>query len=311
MFPGTAAVAGLHFGDSNWANDEYMGLSWSGTTTDTESQAGIYIRSSGSYGTRMYFGTTQSYATGVQLGWEINERGMLSALRAPIDVNTPNIDFGSDIGEKISYWGTNYGVGVESGTLFWRAGTTFRWYPGTTAAGGDGGATDVMELSAIAGDTILTTPRLRLTATNDLSVSSTLHGFQVGPDSGDNVGIDGNEIMRRTNGVASTLNLNINGGTVAVGADITVASTADDSVDSAGGFDSNTGVFDRAGEHVITNDGTTTFAYYNNVDVARTHTGGWGYLPRWVRRAVLRMAYAELWRAAWLHAAQRRVDLEK
>ena len=63
-----------------------------------------------------------------------------------------------------------------------------------------------------------TATRLRATATTDVSLSSTGHGFQVGPDGGVNLAMDGNEIMARNNGAVSTLNLNINGGQVAVGA---------------------------------------------------------------------------------------------
>ena len=38
-------------------------------------QAGIYVRSNGSYGTKMYFGTTNSYATGSQTRMMINDDG--------------------------------------------------------------------------------------------------------------------------------------------------------------------------------------------------------------------------------------------
>jgi len=60
----------------------------------------------------------------------------------------------------------------------------------------------------------VTAPRLRLTATDDVTISSTLHAFQIGADSGLNLVIDGNEIMARNNGAASTLNLNVEGGEV-------------------------------------------------------------------------------------------------
>lgn len=51
----------------------------------------------------------------------------------------------------------------------------------------------------------MTTDRIRLTATNDASATSTAHPFQIGPDTGDNVIIDGNEIMSRSNGVGKPL----------------------------------------------------------------------------------------------------------
>lgn len=58
---------------------------------------------------------------------------------------------------------------------------------------------------------------LRATSTTDLSLSSTDHGFQVGPSSGLNLGIDQNEIMARSNGATSSLYLNLDGGIVSIG----------------------------------------------------------------------------------------------
>lgn len=60
--------------------------------------------------------------------------------------------------------------------------------------------------------------RMRVTATDDASLSSTLHGLQVGPSTGQNIAIDDNEIMSRNNGAASTLVLNGDGGDVQIGA---------------------------------------------------------------------------------------------
>lgn len=60
--------------------------------------------------------------------------------------------------------------------------------------------------------------RIRLSATNDATISSTAHAFQIGPDSGENLIIDGNEIMARSNGVGATVyfeygaNTSTNGG---------------------------------------------------------------------------------------------------
>tara|TARA_B100000941_G_scaffold90398_1_gene62624 strand:- start:41 stop:2503 length:2463 start_codon:yes stop_codon:yes gene_type:complete len=63
----------------------------------------------------------------------------------------------------------------------------------------------------------ITAPRLRLTANNDVSLSSTNHGLQVGLTSGSNLAIDGNEILARNNGGSNQLNLNTNGGVVRIG----------------------------------------------------------------------------------------------
>ena len=63
----------------------------------------------------------------------------------------------------------------------------------------------------------MTALRIRATSTGDASLVSTTHGFQVGPDSGDNIIIDTNEIIARDNGGTGILNLQTNGGILQVG----------------------------------------------------------------------------------------------
>ncbi|KPU83682.1 hypothetical protein JI58_08100, partial [Marinosulfonomonas sp. PRT-SC04] len=58
--------------------------------------------------------------------------------------------------------------------------------------------------------------RLRLNATNDLSLSSTAHAFQIGRTDDYNLGMDNNEIQARRNGVGYGLYLNSDGGNVYV-----------------------------------------------------------------------------------------------
>lgn len=71
--------------------------------------------------------------------------------------------------------------------------------------------------TSVAG-TIVTTGMIRLTDTTDASLSSTGHAFQIGATAGANLIADGNEIMARDNGSAASLNLNLEGGVVNVGA---------------------------------------------------------------------------------------------
>lgn len=61
-----------------------------------------------------------------------------------------------------------------------------------------------------------TTDKVRITGTNDVTLTSTNHPLQIGPTSGLNIAIDGNEIMARNNGVVSELHLNNEGGPVFV-----------------------------------------------------------------------------------------------
>jgi hypothetical protein len=51
-------------------------------------QAGIYIRSDGSYGTKMYFATTDSYATGSKTSMNILENGQVNITRNNLIVNS-------------------------------------------------------------------------------------------------------------------------------------------------------------------------------------------------------------------------------
>lgn len=66
-------------------------------------------------------------------------------------------------------------------------------------------------------EAILYPPFIRLSRTTDVTPSSTGHAFQIGPDDGVNLAMDGNEIMGRNAGNVNELNLNIDGGIVRIG----------------------------------------------------------------------------------------------
>lgn len=63
-------------------------------------------------------------------------------------------------------------------------------------------------------DTETTLNRLRITAVDDASLVGTTHGLQIGDTSANNITIDTNEILARSNGVAGTLKLQVEGGNV-------------------------------------------------------------------------------------------------
>lgn len=75
---------------------------------------------------------------------------------------------------------------------------------------------------AYSGITTLTANAIRLTSTTDASLASTGHAFQVGPDAGANIIMDGNEIMARNNGAASQLFINLDGGNISLGTSTSV-----------------------------------------------------------------------------------------
>ena len=64
---------------------------------------------------------------------------------------------------------------------------------------------------------VLTARTARLTGTGDLSLSSTGHAFQIGASDGFNMAMDNNEMMARNNGEGSQLNINLEGGDIALG----------------------------------------------------------------------------------------------
>ena len=63
-------------------------------------------------------------------------------------MSAADIDFSDDLGDKLLYYGAadaanSYVGGIESGTLYWRANGTYRWYMSEVA---DGGSSENMEL---------------------------------------------------------------------------------------------------------------------------------------------------------------------
>ena len=71
---GTNRYAGIHL-DQTSTNDEFVGITTSGTTTGT--QGGILFQGSGSYGTKIHFLTTDSYAAGMKLRMTLDNAGKL------------------------------------------------------------------------------------------------------------------------------------------------------------------------------------------------------------------------------------------
>ena len=74
--PGTS-VGSIHLDPGSETGHYGSAITWGASDSgDGETaQAGIYVRSDGSYGTKMYFGTTNSYATGSQVRMIIDHTG--------------------------------------------------------------------------------------------------------------------------------------------------------------------------------------------------------------------------------------------
>lgn len=88
-------------GTADYAN----GVTW--TWGNTNAQAGVYVQSSGAYGTKMYFATTDSFATGSKTGMSMDHNGTVlvtrsymqsdSSLRAPVFYDSNDTTYYSDL----------------------------------------------------------------------------------------------------------------------------------------------------------------------------------------------------------------------
>jgi hypothetical protein len=75
---------------------------------------------------------------------------------------------------------------------------------------------------------------LRVSSGVSATLSSTTHGLGIGPDSGANIAMDGNQIQARNNGAASALRLNFLGGNVVIGDGASTTITLDGLLSSGG-----------------------------------------------------------------------------
>ncbi len=74
-YPTMGTGAGVIHLNAPTVNDNTAAITFGGVGTTNLGQAGIYVQSSGSYGTRMHFGTTGSYATGASARMTIDWTG--------------------------------------------------------------------------------------------------------------------------------------------------------------------------------------------------------------------------------------------
>ena len=81
--PGASAYGGIHFSGITTA-DNANGITWNGNSGGT--QAGIYVRGSGAYGTQMFLATTDNYSTGAQTRMTISHSGRIGiGITEPVD----------------------------------------------------------------------------------------------------------------------------------------------------------------------------------------------------------------------------------
>ena len=90
------AIGGLHIGSVSGTTNAGPALTFGARDASfgTTAQAGIYINSDGTYGTRMYFATTDSYASGAKNALTINEFGNVSVTRGTFTASSATITNG-------------------------------------------------------------------------------------------------------------------------------------------------------------------------------------------------------------------------
>lgn len=101
----------------------------------TNAQAGIYVRSDGSYGTKMYFSTTDSYATGSKTAMSIDQNGLVTINPRLDGAKSFRVYYDMDIYNTVNFTDASWNFkgsirGNSSGDVIIRSGsaveTTFR-----------------------------------------------------------------------------------------------------------------------------------------------------------------------------------------
>ena len=158
----------------------------SDASSGSNSQAGIYIRSDGSYGTKMYLATTDSYATGSKTALNIDHSGNVNITRGFLQVSNGNI--------SLSGTGRIQGVDTVSASTDAANKAYVDAHPGS-----GGTVTSVATGNGLTGGTI--------TTTGTLSMSGSYSGdFTIGGTTGSggnalsvNRGSDGAQALRIQN----------------------------------------------------------------------------------------------------------------
>ena len=166
------------------------------------------------------FGAGATYTAGAGLTLTANDLAVGAGTGIVVAADTVALD--------TTYLGTNYassartvtaGNGLTGGgdltanrTFDVGAGTGITVAADTVAL--DTTYTDTRYVN-VTGDTM--SGQLLLTPVDDATLTSTLHAFQIGPTSGQNLRMDNNEIQQVNNGVAASLSINANGGQIITG----------------------------------------------------------------------------------------------
>jgi hypothetical protein len=177
------SVGGVHLGNSSGTTNAGPAITFGArdSSSGETAQAGIYINSNGTYGTRLYLGTTDNYSTGSKVGLSIDEFGNVNIPRASLIVNqniragiitatntltTPSLESTSFLRVGNAYlssggdfthlanneWynGSQWISNGISGSLYQQSGQTHNWY----RHNGQGTNTLLMSLNSSANLTV-------------------------------------------------------------------------------------------------------------------------------------------------------------
>jgi hypothetical protein len=178
------------------------------TTTNSMTVGALTVDPSGSWGTGIVVnaGDTNT-ATGGAKQLVLSYGGSTSTDYAH-SIRTRH-DSGASATNTIEFWLWNYGTDSSS-----TIGTLQSTVINSSGVDVKSGGYLVDGTTVISSSGAITAPTLRLTGTSDASLSSTAHAFQVGASTGNNIIMDVNEIMARSNGSAADLHLNADGGNI-------------------------------------------------------------------------------------------------
>ena len=157
----------------------------------------------------------------------------------------PNSDLEYSLGSTTAQWNIYGALEGTANNAIHAGSATYA----TTA----GHATDSTKV-AKAGDTM--TGQLYINCNPDVGLNEA-GALVVGPKTGTNIGIDGNEIMARNNSAASTLNLNLEGGQIVTGSG-GISSSGD--IQSSAGYLKST----KNGNTVTIGSQNTTYCHITN-----------------------------------------------
>lgn len=114
-------VGGIHLGAGSSTSNAGPAITFGArdASAGATAQAGIYLNTDGTYGTKMYFATTDSYATGSKVAMYVDQAGAWYLPRAGVSINTSGVYSGKATTAQYADLAENYlgDIAYEPGTV--------------------------------------------------------------------------------------------------------------------------------------------------------------------------------------------------